>query len=140
MAKRYYIARVVQDPTGAYGSAVANVVDPGTGMLAFATTSKIATDPNTGLPLHDWCLTIAAGPNHGVVAGNPDIDALPAYPLDARVSAMHTPTRNAMAARMQARGIDPAFIGLADGFRDVLDHLGRIHDPAFTVDDFDAQE
>lgn len=144
MAKRFYVCRIIGDGTpfggsGPYRAAIEDVVDPQTGFQAFSLNTIISSDPNTGEPLLPWCLVIADGARHSLVNGNPDIDPLPVFALDAKVSSMHTPTRNAMGAAMQARGINTAFVGTADGYRDVINGLGRLHNPTFDVADFDVE-
>lgn len=140
MSKRLYICKIVTDFTGTgFQSAISDVVDPQTGMQAFTHVSVIGQNAD-GTLKHSWCLTIAAGQNHALTKNNPDIDPLPEFPLDTRMAAMHLPTRNAMAAKMQARGIDTVFINIADGFRDVVNHVGRLHSAGFDADNFDVYE
>lgn len=137
---RYYLCKIIGDggppPSGSpYRAAIEDVIDPATGFAAFEFKRLIGTD-ESGQPLRPWCLVHARGARHSLVIGNPDIDPLPVFGLDSKILSMHTPTKNKMGADMQARGINTAFVALSDGYRDVLTHLGKLHDPAFELDDF----
>lgn len=145
MTKRYAICKILGDgqPPDGYYPAIFDVTIPVIGIKAFRTTPVIGLDASQtpAVPVASWCLVVAElvdGAKWSLLDDNDDVDLLPEYPLDAAVSAMHLPTRNGMAAAMQARGIDTSFIGAADGFRDVINHLGRIHEPAFDADSFAA--
>lgn len=139
---RYAVCKILGDgqPPDGYYAAIRDVLVPGEGIQAFKFVPFLGLDPQTGNPVTPWCFVVAEpvpGADWGLVRNNADIDLLPEYPLDAAVTAMHLPTRAAMAAAMQARSIDTDFIGGADGFRDVVNHLGRIQEPAFEADDVD---
>lgn len=139
--KRYYICKVIGDgltPESSLRSPIENVIDPITGAKAFGSVSVIATDPITGQPVHPWTLTVAVGQKHGLLSNHPDVDPLPDYPFDAKLSAMHLPTKTQMIEKMQLRGIDTGFITNADGFRDVIRTLGRRHVADFDENNFDV--
>jgi hypothetical protein len=141
--KRYYICKIIgdgQEPETAFRPAIQDVIDQKTGAPAFSIASVIATDPTTGLPVFPWALVIASGTKHGLVQNHPDIDPLPDYPFDAKVSAMHAPTKNGMVGKMQARGINTAFIGVTDGYREIIRTLGRQHFSDFDENNFDVAE
>lgn len=140
--KRYYVCKIIGDGQSiatAYRPAINDIVDPATGLKAFITSAIIQTDAN-GQPVLPWCLVIASGQRHALAAAHPDIDPLPDYPLDVKVSAMNTLTRNRALQKMQARGIDVSDLSQADGFRDMIRSLGRKHEPTFSEDDFDVQD
>lgn len=139
--KRYYVCRVLGDGTysNPYRPAIADTIDPKTGIKAFAMALVMATNQD-GSPKLPRCLVIAAGQDHALVRNHADIDALPDYPLDVKVSAMNAATKAAAFARLQARGIDVSNLGQADGFRDFIRELGRQHEPTFSEDSFDVQE
>lgn len=140
MATRLAVCKILTGGPLATRSALLDVLDPDTGMQAFESRSVIAVDPETGQPVREWCLTVARGTRWGLLDGNPDIDLLPDYPRDAKLSAMHTATRSQMAQRLRARGISTAVFSVADGFRDVIHELGVTHEPAFSVDEFEFSE
>lgn len=140
--KRYYVCKVIGDglePETAFRPAIADIVDPKTGQPAFSYSVVIGNDA-AGRPTKDWCLVLAAGKDHRLVAGSPDIDALPDYPLDAKMSAMHAPTRSAAVAKLQARGIDTSRFANADGYRELVRALGQDQDPSFHEDKFDVSD
>lgn len=141
--KRYYVCKVYGNgdldapntpTTGAYRPALADIIDPATGMKAFGFTAQISPGQ------HPWCLVIAGGNKHGLVNNHPDIDPLPAYAMDVRLSAMHTPTKVMMMNKLSARGIDTGQFANADGFRDIVRALGKAHGAAFNEDDFDTTD
>lgn len=141
--KRYCICKIIgdgQNTETAFRPAIVDVVDPITGFQAFNVSSVIATDPQTGHPIESWCLVIAAGDNFKLVADNVDVDLLPEVDLDVKVSAIHTPTKLEMGTKLQARGIDTSFVGNADGYRDVIKHLGKLQSPDFDEKSFDIAE
>lgn len=141
MSKRYAVCKIVGDGQSAdtaFRVALKDVVIPGEGIPAFNVVQFINLDPQTGQPVTPWGFCVARpipGGNWNLARGNPDIDLLPEYPLDAAVEAMHLPTRQGMAVALVARNIATDFIGAADGFRDVVNHLGRTQEPAFEADD-----
>lgn len=143
MSKAYYVCKIIgdgQSPETAFRPAIQDVIDPKTHLKAFNTSHVIAINPATGQPVKPWCLVIAAGPDHSLVRNHPDIDAMPDYGLDVKISSMHTPTKNGMTAKLNARGIDTSALGNADGYRDLIRGLGRQHDAAFDEKAFDVSE
>lgn len=125
MSKRYYISKIeiietdegreVRCVAGKYGTLVAQ---------------NIELDQN-GDPIADWALCVLESDNHAAAIADKDVTPLPQYSLDAKVSAMHTPTKSAMVNAFKARGITTDWIGNADGFREVVRTLGKMHNPAF---------
>jgi hypothetical protein len=65
---------------------------------------------------------------------------LPDYPLDAKVNAMHQPTKVAMRNRLSARGVATEVMDNADGFRDIIEYIARVklNNAGFSADNFDA--
>ncbi|MCC6530922.1 MAG: hypothetical protein IT531_00095 [Burkholderiales bacterium] len=140
--KRYAICKIIgdgQEPETAYRPAIHDIIDPRSGLRAFAYVTAIASNPD-GTPVHDWCIVLASGKNFALAAGNPDIDLLPDYPLDVKVSAMATPTKTAAFGRLMARSIDVSDLSSADGYRDLIRALGRKQDAAFHEDAFDIAD
>lgn len=133
MSIRYAVCDIVDAGEEGLRLAIAQVVDPATGFQAFNVTPFIAINPDGTLPL-PWGFAVAEGDRWDLAAVAPGVTLLPSYPLDAAVSAMHLPTRIAMGQALQARGIAVASIATADGFRDVVNYLGRLVEPAFDVD------
>lgn len=132
--KRYYICDILGtgDPEDPFRAAVAE--------LGVNYVAEIKSDPVTGLPLAPWALVCVATKNHSPLLNRPGLDAMPDFPLDGKVSAIQTATKNAMLERMQARGIDISFVGNADGFRDVIRGVGRLLNDNFNENNFDVSE
>lgn len=138
---RYAICRILGDgqPPDGYYAAINAVLIPGVGIQAYHTIQQIGIDTSTGALLYPWCITasnLIPGATWGLISDNPDVDLLPDYALDAPFSGIDLPLRNATAAAMQARGIDTSFITAAMSYRDVIEHLGRMHEPLFSTDSF----
>lgn len=130
--KRYYISPIVGtgDETDPYRPKVA---DHGVSWVGV-----IPSDPVTGKPISTWALVVVEAINHAALLADSAIDALPEFPLDGKVSAINTGTKNTMVSRLQARGIDTAFIGNSDGYRDVIRGIGVQLDPTFNENNFDV--
>jgi hypothetical protein len=91
---------------------------------------NIALD-NQGQLIDAWSLCIVESENIAPAMSDSDVIVLPQYSLDAKVSAMHTPTKTAMVNAMKKLAIPTDWIGNADGFREVIRTLGKMHTPAF---------
>ena len=98
----------------------------------------IPTHPDTGKPVFTWTLVLVNTVNHGKLLADNSIDAMPDFPLDGKVSAINTATKNAMISKLQARGIDTAFVSNADGYRDVIRGIGQKLEPSFNENNFDV--
>jgi len=134
MTKRYYISPIVG--TG-------DEFDPFRPKVADYGVSWVGSIPSnleTGHPLFNWCLVLVNTANHGQLLSDGAIDALPEFPMDGKVGAINTATKNNMIAKMQARGIDTGFINSVDGYRDVIRAIGRSISPAFDENNFDIAE
>lgn len=130
--KRYYISPIAGDGTE-FNPYRPKIADYGVSWVG-----SIPSDPITGKPLASWVLVLVSANNHGAIISDPAIDSLPDFPLDGKVSAIQTATKNTMISRLQARGIDTAFIGSADGYRDVIRGIGQKYEPAFDENSFDV--
>lgn len=130
--KRYYISPIIGtgDETDPFRPKIADYGVPWVG--------SIPSDPITGRPVHSWTLVRVNAQNHGAILADQTIDALPDFPLDGKVSAINTATKNAMLSELQARGIDTAFISNADGYRDVIRGIGQKLEPTFSENNFDV--
>lgn len=134
MSKRYYISKIVG--TG-------DEFDPFRPKIAdygVSWSGSIPSDPVTGHPLHSDCMVIVATPNHAVLKGDPDIDAMPDFPLDGKLSAITTGTKTAMFDALTARGFDVSGLGNTDGYREALQKVGLQRSPDFNIDNFDVAE
>lgn len=145
--KRYYICNIIGTGTEAdsYRPAIAREIDAArvTNPTFDASYSVVIPThpeghPQAGHPKFPHALVIVEANNHGIFAGKPDIDSLPDVALDSKVSSMHTPTKNAMIARLAARGFNGVNVDNADGYREVIRGIGRALDTAFHEDSFDA--
>lgn len=127
MTRRYYLSRVDLVPDGESGDMMTKLKASDYGQV-LASNIKLNQDGTLAFP---WALCVVEAKNHAALLADPDIMGFPVYALDAKVSAMHGPTKTAMVNALAARGINTAFIGSADGFREVIRTLGRMHNPAF---------
>lgn len=132
MSKRYYISKIVGDGTDG------NEFRPRVADYGVSWVGSIPTGED-GRPLYDSCLCIVNTDDHSVLRRDVDIDALPDFPLDGKLSAIQTGTKNAMLAALAARGYDTTSLGNADGYRDVLQSIGLQRDPNFNLDRFDIR-
>lgn len=145
MSKALLLCRILGDgqtPDTAYRAAIADVVDPAdpTGPKPFITRAVIGSDPDTGAPLHDWCIAVADGVKHSLYRNNPDIDALPPTALlSLRLSALGQTERTQMFDRITARGINVSNFSMANSYRDLVTHLLNMHQPGFPVEDLDVE-
>jgi hypothetical protein len=130
--KRYYLSEIVQDASGVIAPAAA---ESGLNYVVLYPPD----DPATGLPpIGGRCLVLVSGANHAAALADARNDALPDFPLDAKVSALKTSTRVAARQALQRRGFDVSAIDNADGFRDVIRAVGRQLDAHFDENNFDV--
>lgn len=134
MSKRYYISPIIGD-----GSEF-NPFRPKVADYGVSWAGSIPSDPNTGQPLSTWALVVVNAKNHAALLADDAINALPDFPLDGKVSSVHTATKNNMIAKMKKRGINTAFIDSTDGYREVIRGVGKILDPQFDENNFDVAE
>lgn len=147
--KRWYIVDVIGDGTeqDPQRLAIAHIPD-----LAIE-YGGIPVDPNTGVKLQDWSLCLVSTSAHSILRGRGDCFPLPDFPLDGKMSAMHSPTKlefrvlvqQRLASRVGRSQVDADALaadmfGTADGYRDVLQSLGKECDIAFDVDSYDMAE
>lgn len=137
MAKRYYLCDIKSrsfdgDPNIVeYYAAIDDYKETG-----FSYATEIQTDVN-GVPVNTWALAIVATKNHARLNGKADIDQLPDFPLDGKVSSINTVARGVMKNALTRRGIAVA-VDNTDGYRDLLQSIGRLMNPKFNVDNFDT--
>lgn len=146
--KRYFTSKIVgtgtdQDP---YRSAIQSQIDTERIANPSFDASSVAIipthpegHPQAGHPKFDRCIVVVSGTDMRPFQNKPDIDELPSVELDVKVSAIHTATKNQMIARLNARGFDTAFIGNADGYREVIRTIGQQLEPGFNENSFDVE-
>lgn len=132
--KRYYLCDIIGDGTefNPFRPAVADYDVPWAGM--------IKSDPVTGVPLQPFALVIVGGNKHVDILRDARVTPMPDFPLDAKVSGMHKPTKDAMIIAMQKRGIPIEFLSTVDGYREVIRTVGRQLEPAFDENGFDVAD
>jgi hypothetical protein len=134
MSKRYYIVPIVQYVNEDGFEAYRAKVPQGMSFVA-----EIPTGPD-GRPTSSWALVLVSAIDHLPLLEDPEIDPLPDFPKDAKVSAMHQATKQAMRAALVRRGVGGGSADNADGYRDVLRAIGRRLNPDFHEDRFDVSE
>ncbi len=134
MAKRYYVVPIVQYEEDGIRKFRADLPPEIKNYVA-----AISLDAS-GNPTRPWALVRVAAKNHLPILARSDIDALPDFPLDAKMSAMQQATKSAVRSRLQARGIALEAVDNADGFRDVVRAIGREINPNFHEENFDVSE
>jgi len=136
--KRWVLSKIVSDPEPGLGNvyrmAIQRYPD-----LDFA-FGEIPVDPDTGIPTKLYGFALIASKNMARFAGDPNIDVLPDFPLDGKISAMHGPTKAAMLENFVRYGIPTGIVNNADGFRDVVRGIGRTINASFVEDAFDVSE
>lgn len=114
---RYYIGKIVQLDDEMASLGCKTFLYP-----AFSGGQSIPSDPNTGLPLVDYCFSyrVATPEQHAAMAADPDIYPLPDYPQCAKVSAIADDVRAQMWADLAYCGwvIEP--LQGIDGYRELL--------------------
>ena len=133
MSKRYYLCDIIGDglePETAFRPAVAE--------YANNWAASIPTDSN-GKPSGSSVLTIVAEHNHAALHGKPGVDQMPDFPLDGKVSAINANAKRGMDEAISNRNI-PVDTNSADGYRTVLDQIGKSIDPHFDIDNFDIAD
>ena len=130
--KRYYISPIIGDGTST-NPFRAKVSD-----YDVNATAVIPTGPD-GRPLFAWCLAKVAAIDHALLLADTTLEPLPDFPLDAKMTAMHGPTKDRMQQGLGRFSIS-VDVGRADGFRDVVRGVGRQLDADFHEDSFDVKE
>jgi hypothetical protein len=110
-----------------------------------AAIAKMNWPPGTEItylhhPSEDKAFCLVTHPTNVLpIPGNIDAEALPEHALDTKVGAMHGPTRIKMRDNLQKRGIDDSVVDNADGYREVIRHVGKQFDPQFHENTFGLQ-
>lgn len=129
--KRYYISDIIG--TGGFDDSIR----PAVADLNVNWVGAIESGPD-GLPIHPDCLVMVDTVNHAALKSDPRIDSLPDFPLDGKVSSINATTKSEMDAALTRRGFDMSGLNSSDGYRQVLDKIGKQRSAAFDIDTFDV--
>jgi hypothetical protein len=140
--KRYVLSKIYQNEEGFWTHTVAEMpITPGS---ADYVGGQIAVDPVTGVPTQKALLVCVGGTRLKDLLAHPDIVAIPDLKLDDKVSSTHTPTKLTFKAQSKALLQDNQFVDdtvdNADGWRDVINVLGRLNNPNFDANEFDLND
>ena len=101
-------------------------------------TNWVAAVPQ-GANAGEWVLVKAAGRDLRSLNTHPDIEVLPDFPHDAKISAMGKTAKDKMFNGI-ARVAPLLNLDGVDGYRDVIRRLGQSRQPTFHEDNFDVAE
>lgn len=132
MPKRYYISKIIGD-----GLRPETAFRPKVETYGVSWAGSIPTDAN-GQPLFQHVLVIVNTNNHAVLKNDPDIGAMPDFPLDGKVSAIQNNVKSQAYAMLAAKGFNTATLDGNDGYRDLISAVGKQRDSNFDVDNFDV--
>ena len=123
MAKRYYLCDVVakQQEDGSTAN-VAVIADYDVSFVAVTGSGQ--------------ALCLVNADNHTQLLNDNRIDALPIFPLDAKISAMHITSKNEMMSNLTKRNFSTGLISPDDGYRDVIKNIGKSLTLAFDENNF----
>ena len=102
--------------------------------------------PDEGQPKYNFALSIVGTANLAGVLAVSNSYVFPDYPLDGEMGGMEAETRTAFEQSVEAYDLDGAGLHLdashqsAESWRTVLTRIGQQIEPAFNVNNFDAQE
>lgn len=132
MSKRYYVCNII---------GVGSDEDPFRPAVADFGVSWVASilSGDDGHPVYADCLALVETADHTKLRNAVGVTPMPDFPLDGKLSAIQNGTKNAMMSALGTRGFDTTALGNADGYRDVLQSVGRQRDPAFDVDKFNIR-
>lgn len=127
MAKRYYLCDVIGD--GSAESPFRPVIaDHGVNYVGEIDAYKTKA------------FVLVNAVNHTSLINIAGVDALPNFPLDAKINAMQSQAKNGLINAMDRRGFATGLISSADGYRDVIRGIGRELNPNFDENNFDVAE
>jgi len=141
--KVYYLAKI-QQYTEAGMDYYATALQHDYPGVLFIGGDDLPVDPQTGVPTQKAALHLVGGIDHTQFVGNADLIQMPIADLSTKVAAMATSDLVKAKAGIVSLGyttteVNAVFSG-ADGFRDVLNHYGRLNDPAFDATNFDLTD
>lgn len=133
MSKRYYLCDILGDGTEE------NPFRPAVADHGVNWSGEVSTGDD-GRPNKNFALAVVATNNHGKLLSDSRIDPLPEFPLDGKISAMHTAAKNGLTTAMQKRGIPTDLLSTSDGYREAIRGIGRYLNPNFHENNFDVSE
>lgn len=136
MAKRYYICDIIGD--GSEEEGAAGMFRPAVADFPVDWVASIETGLD-GKPIHTDCVVLVNTEDHTQLRKDNRIDPLPDFMLDGKLSAINATTKSAMINALRRRGFTTEGIDNADGYRDVLQQIGRQRSAAFNIDKFDIR-
>lgn len=134
MAKRYYLSDIVGD---------GSIDNPYRPAIADEGVNHVAVFPPQnpdGTYTRTTCLVLVNSPNHGRFRGRKDIDPLPDFPLDGKVSAVEGRSRMDAGSALERRGFVSSHLTGKDGYREVIRSIGKELDGNFDENNFDVSE
>lgn len=139
--KRYYISPIIGDGSAdnPYRSAIDELLERKR-LIGRCSVTMPPADPQTGRPLGTWCLVVLASQNHLNALFDSRLDALPDVPLDVATSAVGSAQRTAFEQALARRGISIGSLWGNEGWRSVIDRLGKKLDLNFSPDAFDVPD
>lgn len=134
MAKRYYLAQMIpHEPAPGWPAewrpATVRYGDPGV-------VQPPQQNPD-GTFQREWALVIVDQIEHAPLLRDPDIYALPEFPLHAVLNSMGSGIRNGMNQALAARGFTVNW-STSSTFADALQAIGLELEPAFDINTWDA--
>jgi hypothetical protein len=118
---RYYLSDITGD-----GQTTETAYRPVIADLGVTLAEVIPTDPNTGRPLHDWCLVLVQTDNHARVAALKGVDPLPDVSLDTQWNSVDRSRSDAAKAALTRRRVPAPAINPGDGYRNFIRGIGRM--------------
>lgn len=138
--KRYCISPVIGSGTihDPFRAAVADV--------SHTNTNSVIPTNQSGQPVYNFALSIVGTANLAGVLAVTNGYVFPDYPLDGEMGGMEAQTRTDFEQSVEAFNLDGNGLHFdaghqsAENYRAVLNRLGQQIEPAFNVNNFDAQE
>ncbi len=133
--KRYYLDTLIGDGSefNPYRPSVAD-------MGVNHSTVLPPQNPETGKYASTNCLVLIGTANHVPLRGRKGVDPLPDVSLDVRVQAINRAAIQATEQALARRGLPSDLFSGKDGYRDVVEAIGKAIDPGFVVDALDVSE
>lgn len=140
--KRYYLSPIRQysEPGLTYWGHHFQQKYPGVQYEA----GEIAEDLKRGRPVAKALLVLVDARDHSEYENDSELVPIPDVELNRRVSALNSQERDRATARaVSAAGFTPGDVqsvwGAANDMRAVLNHYGRLNNPQFDADEFEAR-
>ncbi|WP_305046339.1 hypothetical protein [Geoalkalibacter sp.] len=123
MAKRYYLCEVETTPDGDTQPVILSYPD------------KSATIEYS--PDETMAFVCVETKNHARFTKDPRIMPLPDFPADGRVNGLSAAAQNALSSALSRFAVQISY-SQSDGYREVLDRIGKKFNPNFSIDNFNA--